>query len=107
MTRSNLVACSTGRAGGLAPLRSLSTRYAARRYISTRLGPWDMRPPLRPSRDSTDSVQVSFETDPGIPVAPHPAQWPVSGFSSPCGRSPDRRTTHVGGLGSRLYHRLQ
>src|SRR5260370_38842551 len=46
MTSSNLVACSTGRSAGLAPLRILSMRYPARRYISTRLGPQDMRPPL-------------------------------------------------------------
>src|SRR5262249_22602898 len=38
MTNSNFVGCSTGRSAGRAPLRILSTKYGARRYISFRLG---------------------------------------------------------------------
>jgi len=39
MTMSNFVACSTGRSAGLAPLKILSTKYAARRYIEGRFSP--------------------------------------------------------------------
>jgi len=35
----NLVGCSTGRSAGLAPLRILSTKMAARPHASVRLGP--------------------------------------------------------------------
>src|SRR5437016_3054063 len=45
MTRSNFVGCSMGRSPGLAPLRILSTKYAARRDTSGRLAPYDMRQP--------------------------------------------------------------
>ena len=38
-TRSNFVACSTGRSAGFAPLKILSTKYAARRYIEGRFSP--------------------------------------------------------------------
>src|SRR5262249_24787098 len=46
MTKSNLVDCSTGSSDGLAPRRIWSIRYAARRYMSARSGPYDMRPPF-------------------------------------------------------------
>src|SRR5262245_9405076 len=36
ITTTNLVACSTGMSAGLAPLRILSTKMPARRYISTK-----------------------------------------------------------------------
>src|SRR5207253_2394911 len=39
MTSSNFVGCSTGRSAGLAPLRILSTKNAARRQAVTVLGP--------------------------------------------------------------------
>ena len=39
MTNSNLVACSIGRSAGLAPLRILSTKVAARRYIGMKSTP--------------------------------------------------------------------
>jgi hypothetical protein len=39
MINSNFVGCSTGRSPGFAPLRILSTKYAARRYISRMFGP--------------------------------------------------------------------
>src|SRR5262249_26435062 len=39
MTSSNLVGCSMGRSAALAPLRSLSTKVAARRLKSRRLAP--------------------------------------------------------------------
>ena len=39
MTSSNLVACSIGRSAGLAPLRILSTKVAARRYIGMKSTP--------------------------------------------------------------------
>src|SRR5262249_15454923 len=39
MTRSNLVGCSTGMSPGFAPRRILSTKSAARRNRSTKLGP--------------------------------------------------------------------
>jgi hypothetical protein len=39
MTSSNFVGCSTGRSAGLAPLRILSTKNAARRQAATVLGP--------------------------------------------------------------------
>jgi hypothetical protein len=32
-TSSNFVTCSTGKSGGFSPLKILSTKYAARRYI--------------------------------------------------------------------------
>ena len=38
-TISNFVACSTGRSAGFAPLKILSTKYAARRYIEGRFSP--------------------------------------------------------------------
>ena len=38
MTRSNFVGCSMGRSPGRAPLRTLSTNVAARRYISAGSG---------------------------------------------------------------------
>src|SRR5262249_23974659 len=38
-TRSNFAACSTGKSAGLAPLKILSTKYAARRYIEGRFSP--------------------------------------------------------------------
>ena len=38
-TMSNFVACSTGRSAGFAPLKILSTKYAARRYIEGRFSP--------------------------------------------------------------------
>src|SRR6185436_15469377 len=56
MTSSNLVGCSTGRSAGLAPLRILSTKYAARRAISDALGPYDMRPPA-----STNSLNPNID----------------------------------------------
>src|SRR5207247_464436 len=39
ITSSNLVACSIGMSAGLAPLRTLSTKTAARRYISRKFTP--------------------------------------------------------------------
>src|SRR5437867_4088189 len=45
ITSSNLAGCSTGRSAGLAPFRILSTKYAARRPTSSKLAPYDMRPP--------------------------------------------------------------
>src|SRR5262249_27353758 len=39
ITSSNLVGCSTGKSDGLAPLKILSTKVAARREISDRFGP--------------------------------------------------------------------
>jgi hypothetical protein len=39
MTRSNLVACSTGRSAGFAPRRILSTKSAARRNKSGKFAP--------------------------------------------------------------------
>src|SRR5262249_5763542 len=43
MTRSNFVACSTGRSSGFAPLKILCTKYAARRCIEGRFSPQDIR----------------------------------------------------------------
>ena len=37
--KSNFAACSTGRSAGFAPLKILSTKYAARRYIEARFSP--------------------------------------------------------------------
>src|SRR6266516_2650328 len=45
ITNSNLVGCSTGRSAGLAPLKILSTKVAARRCWSTRFGPYTISPP--------------------------------------------------------------
>src|SRR5262245_42852509 len=39
ITSSNVLACSTGKSPGLAPLRILSTKTAERRAIASRLGP--------------------------------------------------------------------
>src|SRR5262249_49240217 len=39
ITSSNFVGCSTGRSAGLAPLRILSTKTAARRKMSSSLAP--------------------------------------------------------------------
>ena len=39
MTSSNFVGCSIGRSAGFAPLRILSTQYAALRYIASNDGP--------------------------------------------------------------------
>jgi hypothetical protein len=38
-TKSNFVACSTGRSAGFTPLKILSTKYAARRYMVGRFSP--------------------------------------------------------------------
>src|SRR5215472_3464765 len=45
ITISNLVGSSKGRSAGLAPLRILPTKAAARRYRSFRSAPYDIRPP--------------------------------------------------------------
>src|SRR4029450_12948338 len=44
MTSANLVGCSTGRSAGLAPLRILSTKVAARRQRSGKVTPNAIRP---------------------------------------------------------------
>src|SRR6185437_9796187 len=46
-TSSKRVGCSTGRSPGLAPFRILATKPAERRYMSAKLGPYDIRPPAR------------------------------------------------------------
>src|SRR5678815_1353323 len=46
ITSSNLDGCCTGRSAGLAPLRILSTKIAARRYESSKWTPYDMNPPI-------------------------------------------------------------
>src|SRR5262245_14539081 len=43
---SHLVGCSTGSSAGFEPLRILSTKTAARRYMKFRSGPYVRRPPL-------------------------------------------------------------
>src|SRR5262249_42204215 len=55
-TRSNFVGCSIGRSEGLAPLRILSTKVAARRNMSGRLTPYDNRPPASVTSRNVDTV---------------------------------------------------
>src|SRR5262249_54077052 len=53
ITSSNFVGCSTGRSAGVAPLRSLSTKTAARRHPqlgSNSFGPYAMSPPASAKR---------------------------------------------------------
>ena len=45
MTNSNFMGCSTGRSAGLAPLRILSTKAAARRKFAARFCPYVIKPP--------------------------------------------------------------
>src|SRR5262249_39141908 len=49
---SNFIAASTGRSAGLAPLRILSTYTAARRYLTLRSEPYDIKPPASVQADN-------------------------------------------------------
>src|SRR5436190_15203786 len=58
-TKSNLVGCSMGRSPGLAPLRILWTRSAARRIISNRFGPLLTTGPCRSDRQGGISTTAA------------------------------------------------
>src|SRR5216683_7219100 len=60
MISSNLVGCSTGRSPGFAPLRILSTKDGARRYISRKLAPYDMTKPASIHSRVTQIVDKRF-----------------------------------------------
>src|SRR6516162_5726239 len=64
VTTANLVACSTGMSAGLAPMRILSTKTAARRYTSRKFTPYHKGPARR-------EIRASESTSSGIGMDDH------------------------------------